>query len=258
MTSPSPMARTRLGPRRNRVSAVADAHALSGTGQDRCGRQVANGSPLRTVARSNGLCLFTVDLGRGERLKEHRSVGPLALIGLDGEIEVSVSTARRSLGRGQLLLVPPGAEYGLKGVDQGSSVVAGVLYADPSRGKPSRALPASVLATRPVVDLLTLLAGASGRGVLWSFEQGAGININLARLDRGDEVGEHVNDAVDVALVGLVGKGLVTINGETRPLVADSLLIVPSGARRQLDAPDEPFGYLSIHAERHGLAVRPA
>ena len=110
----------------------------------------------------------------------------------------------------------------------------------------------------PVVDLLKLLADASGRGVIWSLARGAGINVNLARLDREDEVGEHVNDAVDVALVGILGKGLVVVDGETRPLAAGSLTIVTSGTRRRLAAPDEAFGYVSIHAERHGLTVRRA
>jgi hypothetical protein len=50
-----------------------------------------------------------------------------------------------------------------------------------------------------------------GDGVHWTLERDADLNVNLVHLDAGHEVGAHVNDQVDVLVIGLDGTGMGTV-----------------------------------------------
>lgn len=107
-----------------------------------------------------------------------------------------------------------------------------------------------------VVDLAPLFGNASGNGVAWSLASGADLNVNLVRLAPGAEIGEHVNDEVEVMLAVLEGSGQLTANGLTTPLHVSTLAYVPRGARRAIRAGLKPLVYLSVHRRRAGLQVR--
>ncbi|MBO0893297.1 MAG: cupin domain-containing protein [Acidimicrobiales bacterium] len=107
-----------------------------------------------------------------------------------------------------------------------------------------------------VVDLAPLFGDATGNGVLWSLPSGAELNVNLVRLEPDAEVGEHVNDEVEVLVAVLAGSGQVTVNGLATPLHPSTLAYVPRGARRAIHAGLEPLVYLSVHRRREGLQVR--
>lgn len=102
-----------------------------------------------------------------------------------------------------------------------------------------------------VVDLPTL-ARQGTAGTAWAYG-GDDLNANLLVLDDGEGVGEHVNDAVDVLLVGVLGEGDVAIDGRRHRLTAGHLLVVPKGVRRSIAGRGGRFAYLTCHRRRGGL-----
>ena len=104
---------------------------------------------------------------------------------------------------------------------------------------------------------LSEVAGAAtGReGVVWTLEGSGDLNANLVRFEAGRGVGEHVNDEVDVLIVGVSGSGLVGVDGEEHPVSNGVMIFVPRGARRYTWAVSEDFAYLSVHRRRGPLRI---
>lgn len=107
-----------------------------------------------------------------------------------------------------------------------------------------------------LADLAGLLPLA-GDGVHWTLESSRDLNANLVHLDPGHEIGEHVNDAVDVLVVVLVGRGVVDVDGAGHDVAAGAVAHVPRGARRTIRAADEGMTYLTVHRRRGGLDIGP-
>ncbi len=101
------------------------------------------------------------------------------------------------------------------------------------------------------------ILGFAGRraGVLWTLELGEDLNANLVRFATGEGVSEHVNDEVDVLVLGVSGSGVVWINGDERPLVSGTVAFVPKGARRSIRSGSEDFAYLTVHRRRGPLRI---
>ena len=60
------------------------------------------------------------------------------------------------------------------------------------------------------MDLEEVATSAGDRaGVVWTLEAGEDLNANLVRFGPGRGVGEHVNDEVDVLVLGVSGSGIV-------------------------------------------------
>lgn len=108
-----------------------------------------------------------------------------------------------------------------------------------------------------VVPLSTLAREATASGAIWS-HAGDDLNVNLVRLAAGEGVGEHVNDEVEVLLVGIAGAGSVAVDGQVRNLRAGEALIVPRGARRAIQGAGPHFAYLTCHRRRDRLWPRRA
>ena len=104
------------------------------------------------------------------------------------------------------------------------------------------------------LDLRTLLP-LSGDGVHWTLEPDADLNVNLVHLDAGHEVGDHVNDAVDVLVVGLDGTGEAEVDDRRHDLGPSVALHVAKGARRRIRAGGLGFTYLTVHRRRSGPAI---
>ena len=101
-----------------------------------------------------------------------------------------------------------------------------------------------------------LAASAHGRaGVIWALEASIELNANLVRFGMGGGVGEHVNDEVDVLVVGISGSGTVSVDGETYPVSNGTVVLVPRGAARSTRAASEGFAYLSVHRRRGPLQI---
>jgi len=103
-----------------------------------------------------------------------------------------------------------------------------------------------------VVDLAILAHGSAARGPIWT-RQSADLNVNLLVFDADDGVVAHVNDEVDVLLVGVAGAGVVAVDGTDHPVGAGQALVIPKGARRAIRAVGGRFAYLSCHRRRAGL-----
>jgi len=104
-----------------------------------------------------------------------------------------------------------------------------------------------------VVDLAGLADGPGpAAGVRWSLEPTGDLNANLVAFPPGQGVGEHVNDDLDVLIVGVAGAGAVIVDGVEHPLRPRAAVLVPRGARRATRAGDGRFAYLTVHRRRSG------
>src|SRR5215213_10161988 len=111
------------------------------------------------------------------------------------------------------------------------------------------------------VNLCEIAASASERtGVIWTLEGSADLNANLVRFETAGGVQEHLNDEVDVLIVGVSGTGTVHVDGKEYPVSNGTLVFIPRGAQRSTRAASEDFAYLSVHRRRGPLriGVRPA
>jgi quercetin dioxygenase-like cupin family protein len=100
----------------------------------------------------------------------------------------------------------------------------------------------------------------AGDGVHWTLSGSADLNANLAHLDAGHEVGEHVNDDVDVLVVVVEGDGELWVDDQRHDLRPTVVAHLPKGARRTIragDAGDAGLTYLTVHRRRDGLAIGP-
>ena len=105
-------------------------------------------------------------------------------------------------------------------------------------------------------DLAGIAARAGARmGTIWSLGHGEDLNANLVRFPAGCGVEDHVNDEVDVILVGVSDTGTVAVDGEEYVLKAGTLVLVPKGARRRIRSLSRDFTYLSVHRRRDALRI---
>ena len=106
-------------------------------------------------------------------------------------------------------------------------------------------------------DFADILASAEERtGVVWSLQESTDLNVNLIQFAEGEGVGDHVNDEVDVLLVGVSGSGEVLINGTSHCLNSGTLILIPKGARRSTRGISANFAYLTVHRRRGPLKIR--
>ncbi len=106
------------------------------------------------------------------------------------------------------------------------------------------------------VSLGEIAASAHGRaGVVWTLEASGELNANLVRFEAGGGVGEHVNDEVDVVIVGISGSGFVEVDGREHRVSNGTMTFVPRGARRSTRSASGYFAYLTIHRRRGPLRI---
>lgn len=106
-----------------------------------------------------------------------------------------------------------------------------------------------------MIDLQNIAAVAHNAGVVWSLTDSGQLNVNLVRFGAGEGVGEHVNDEVDVVMVGVAGTGSVNVDDEKHDLSAGTLIFVPRGVRRSTRATSDDFAYLTVHQRRGPLRI---
>ena len=106
------------------------------------------------------------------------------------------------------------------------------------------------------VNLGEIATSATGReGTIWTLEGSRDLNANLVRFGAGAGVGEHVNEDVDVLIVGISGVGLVGVDGEEHDLANGDAVFVPRGSTRYTRAVSGDFAYLSVHRRRGLLRI---
>lgn len=100
------------------------------------------------------------------------------------------------------------------------------------------------------MNLEEFVAGEGKRnGTVWTLEGSEDLNANLIRFTSGG-IGEHVNEEVDVIMVGIMGLGIVTMGEEEHWLLSGKLVFIPRGERHSVRSASEEFAYLSIHRRR--------
>ena len=77
----------------------------------------------------------------------------------------------------------------------------------------------------------------------------------LAQFGTGHGVEEHVNDEVEVIVLGISGSGIVRVDREEHALSAGMLVLIPKGARRATVSTSEDFAYLTVHRRRRPLQI---
>jgi quercetin dioxygenase-like cupin family protein len=106
------------------------------------------------------------------------------------------------------------------------------------------------------VNLKDVAASAGDQsGAIWTLDASNDLNVNLVRFGTGQGVGEHVNDDVEVIVLGVSGSGIVTVDREEHALSAGMLVFIPRGARRSIMSASEDFAYLNVHRRRRPLQI---
>jgi quercetin dioxygenase-like cupin family protein len=106
------------------------------------------------------------------------------------------------------------------------------------------------------VRLGEIAASAHGReGVIWTLEASSELNANLVHFEAGGGVGEHVNDEVDVIVLGIAGSGFVEVDGQEHRVSKGVMIFVPKGARRSTRSTSGDFAYLTVHRRRSPLRI---
>jgi quercetin dioxygenase-like cupin family protein len=113
------------------------------------------------------------------------------------------------------------------------------------------------LSTEYSATIAEILASTKERtGVIWSLQESRDLNVNLVQFAEGEGVGDHVNDEVDVLLVGVSGSGEVRINSTLHCLSSGTLILIPKGVPRSTRGISADFAYLTIHQRRGPLKIR--
>ena len=92
-------------------------------------------------------------------------------------------------------------------------------------------------------------------GVIWTWEVNCGPNADLVRFGTGHGVEEHVNNEVEVIVLGVSGSGIVAVDREEHALSAGILVFIPKGARCSTVSASEEFAYLTVHRRRGPLHI---
>jgi quercetin dioxygenase-like cupin family protein len=95
---------------------------------------------------------------------------------------------------------------------------------------------------------------AGGGGVVWSASP-AGLHVNLAVLAPGEAIASHVNDRLDVLVVGLAGSATILIDGTEVTLPPHRAVQIPAGSRRSIEAGATGVRYLTIHTAPPPLTI---
>lgn len=107
------------------------------------------------------------------------------------------------------------------------------------------------------VDLLALAQAFGHSGTAWTLKSDD-LNANLLVLNDGGRSSEHVNELLDVLIVGISGSGIVSIDSEENQLSAGGVMLAPRGSSRSIRAVGGPFAYLTVHRRRGVLWPSPS
>jgi quercetin dioxygenase-like cupin family protein len=107
------------------------------------------------------------------------------------------------------------------------------------------------------LDRLLEAADAGHSGALWRLAQDARqLDANLVRLPPNHRVDLHREPDVDVLLVALAGDGTVHTDEGALALAPHTLLWLPRGSQRALQAGPRGLAYLTVHQKRAGMRIR--
>lgn len=88
--------------------------------------------------------------------------------------------------------------------------------------------------------------------IAWTPES-TDLHVNLVALGANEEIGEHVNESLDVLLTCLTGDGEIRVDADVIPLTAGTVILIPMGAQRHIVAGNNTLRYTTCHRKRGGL-----
>ncbi len=98
------------------------------------------------------------------------------------------------------------------------------------------------------MNLKGVAATAGARaGVIWSLDASSDLNANLVRSCIGQGVGEHVNNEVEVIVLGFSGSGIVPVDRGEHALPAGILAFIAKWVRRSTVSTSDDFVYPTVH-----------
>ena len=86
--------------------------------------------------------------------------------------------------------------------------------------------------------------------MVWALQASGDLNANPVRFEAECGVEEHLNDEVDVILLGIAGSGLVKVDGEEHPESSGTMTFLPEGARRSTRSTSGDLVYFTVHSRR--------
>lgn len=96
-------------------------------------------------------------------------------------------------------------------------------------------------------DLLQL--GSLRRGVPWSAAS-RDLNATCLSWEPGHRIEAHRTMDRDVLVIGIDGIGTVYVEGVAHAVTAGTIVLVPAGAERTIEAGASGFVYVSVHTRR--------
>ena len=92
-------------------------------------------------------------------------------------------------------------------------------------------------------------------GAVWSLPHGGDLDANLVHLTAGSLIDEHVNDEVDVLVVGWDGTAVLTLDDDSTTIRRGVVTLIPRGHRRSIRAGKDGAAYLTVHRRRGPLSI---
>lgn len=100
--------------------------------------------------------------------------------------------------------------------------------------------------------LLDLLKIDLSSGPLWSMET-EDLDCTYVSWLTGQGVAAHRNAEVDVVMIVVSGRGVVTVDGEETDLSEGRVVVIPKNAERAIRAVGSRLAYLNVHKRRRRL-----
>lgn len=79
------------------------------------------------------------------------------------------------------------------------------------------------------------------------------LHMNVLVLRAGEQIDKHINQVLDVIVTCLRGSGTITINQDQVDVNPGSIVLIPQGAERIIQAGDDGIVYTTVHRKRGGL-----
>jgi quercetin dioxygenase-like cupin family protein len=103
-----------------------------------------------------------------------------------------------------------------------------------------------------IADLSFFAWSNPASGAIWSVQSDE-LNANLVAFEPNQESLDQANQERDVLLVGVMGEGVVEIDGATNFMWPGTALLIPRGARRITRAANGRFAYLACSSPRPSI-----
>lgn len=79
------------------------------------------------------------------------------------------------------------------------------------------------------------------------------LHMNVIVLRDGENIGRHVNQALDVIVTCLRGSGTIVLDQETIDVEPGSIVLIRQGTDREIVAGPDGIVYTTVHRKRGGI-----